>query len=375
MKITLNPISIKELYSGYENDGEDGVVALNGNLNIRPKFQREFIYNEKEQKAVIDSIMKNFPLNTMYWVDNNNGTYEVLDGQQRTLSICEFLEGNFPITINGKEMYIHNIRRIMPNVYEQILDYKLFVYHCNGTKEEQLDWFTTINIAGKQLSEQELRNINYVGDWLTDAKRYFSKTGGAAYQIGAKYVKGEFNRQEVLEKVIKWFTNADIPKEKNEKICEYMAKNQFNKDAKELWNYFVKVIDWVKELFPNYRKEMKGIEWGFFYNKYKDKTFNPDELEEEIVRLLMDDDVKTVQGIYKYLFEKNEKFLNLRSFDRSDALSVYHLQKGICPICGQAFSFDEMEADHKIPWSKGGKTNKENCQMLCRHCNRTKSAF
>ena len=375
MEIVLNPIKIKDLYIGYENDGEDGVTALNGRLNIRPKFQREFIYNDKEQKAVIDSIIKNFPLNTMYWVDNNNETYEVLDGQQRTISICEFLEGNFPITLNGKEMYIHNIRRIMPNVYEQILNYELLIYHCRGTKEEQLNWFTTINIAGKQLTTQELRNMNYVGNWLTDAKRYFSKTCGAAYQIGSKYIKGEFNRQEVLERVIKWYVGAEVKKEENEKICEYMAQHQADNNANELWEYFNKVIDWVKELFPVYRKEMKTIEWGFYYNKYKKYQYDSDKLEEEIVSLLVDDDVKTIAGIYKYIFERNEKYLNLRSFDRSDALAVYHLQKGVCPICGDSFNFEQMEADHIIPWSKGGKTTRENCQLLCRHCNRTKSKY
>lgn len=377
MKIELTKIFIRDLIDGYENNDEEGVVAYHGLLNVRPKYQREFIYNEKEQKAVIDTVLHGFPLNTMYWVKNSDGTFEVLDGQQRTLSICEYAEHNFYYNLDGKDMLLINIKRAYPEMYERFMNYELLVYICEGTKEEQLKWFTTINIAGKALTNQELRNINYTGSWLTSAKSYFSKTNCPAAQIasvkGSALVSGEYNRQDVLEQVLCWITDTRNTKDMNT-VCQYMAKHQDDENANELWQYFSDVIDWVKELFPNYRAQMKGIDWGFLYNDYHENEYDPDELEAKIEELLANEEVTKQKGIYQYLFDNDEKHLSIRKFPDAIRNRVYARQKGICPICGEKFSINKMEADHIIPWSKGGKTIESNCQMLCKQCNKDKSS-
>lgn len=379
MKIELTHITIRELIDGYENsfNVNEDVVAYGGRLNVRPAFQREFVYKEKQQKAVIDTVLKGFPLNTMYWVKNNDGTFGVLDGQQRTLSICEFAEGNFFFNINGNDMTITNIRRTYPELYERFMNYELLVYICEGTKEEQLGWFTTINIAGEKLYDQELRNINYTGPWLTSAKKYFSKTNCPAAQIamekGSALISGECIRQEILELALRWITDSRDSKDAT-KVCQYMALHQDDKDASELWNYFSAVIDWVKELFPNYHKEMKGIDWGFLYNDYHMNDYDPDELDEIINELYANEDVTKLKGVYSYVFDGDERHLSIRKFDDRIRNRVYAKQKGICPICGEHFVITKMEADHIIPWSKGGKTVEANCQMLCKACNRDKSS-
>ena len=377
MIIELTKVTIRDLIEGYENNDEDGVVAYNGNLNVRPKYQREFVYNDKEQVAVIDTVLKGYPLNVMYWVDNGDGTYEVLDGQQRTLSICEYAEGNFAYVFNGTEMYLHNIRRAYPEVYEKFMNYELLVYRCKGTKEEQLGWFTTINIAGKELTAQELRNINYTGEWLTNAKKYFSKTNCAAAQIAQQksqsYIGGTPNRQEILELVLRWITNSEDKKD-NSKICDYMATHQADPNANELWEYFNNVLNWIKTLFPEYTKEMKRDDWGFLYNAYHEEEYDPDELSEIIHNLYADEDITAKKGIYPYLFDNNEKHLSIRKFKEADRATAYHKQKGICPKCNGHFTLDKMEADHIVPWSKGGRTILANLQMLCKKCNKDKSS-
>lgn len=377
MNITLTKVTVAELIDGYENNAEEGVVAYTGRLNVRPKYQREFIYNEKQQKAVIDTVLKGFPLNTMYWVKNSDGTFEVLDGQQRTLSICEFAEGNFFFKIGDNDMTIHNIRRIYPELYKNFMDYELLIYICEGTKDEQLNWFTTINIAGEALTAQELRNINYTGEWLTSAKKYFSKTNCPAAMIamekGTAYVSGTPIRQDILERVLMWITDTRDSKDMS-KVCQYMAQHQNDKNANELWEYFSSVIDWVKELFPNYRKEMKGVDWGFLYNDYHDIEYDPDELEEIIEALYANEDVTKQKGIYYYVFDEDETHLSIRKFPEAVRNRVYTKQRGVCPICGEHFSLSKMEADHIIPWSKGGRTIESNCQMLCKSCNKDKSS-
>ena len=189
MKIELKEISIREVSNGYKNDNEEGVVGFGGRLNIRPKYQREFVYKDKKRDDVIDTVKKQFPLNVMYWVKNEDATYEVLDGQQRTVSICEYVAGSFSFNA----MYFNNLTNVEQN---QILDYKLMIYFCEGNDKEKLDWFKTINIAGEKLTDQELRNAIYTGTWLTDAKKYFSKTGCAAYGIGNDYMTGSPIRQD-----------------------------------------------------------------------------------------------------------------------------------------------------------------------------------
>ncbi len=358
MKIELKEITIREVANGYLNDNEEGVVGFGGKLNIRPKYQREFVYKDKQRDAVIETVKKQFPLNVMYWVKNANGTYEVLDGQQRTISICEYVAGTFSLNA----MYVHNLTDVEKDA---ILDYKLMIYFCEGNDKEKLDWFKTINIAGEKLADQELRNAIYTGTWLTNAKKYFSKTNCPAYGIGNDYLTGSPIRQDYLETAISWLSDDNIE--------EYMAKNQHEPNANELWLYFSALISWIKVVFPKYRKEMKGINYGFLYNNYKDKKFDAKKLEEEITELMQDEDVTKKSGIYEYVITRTEKYLSIRAFTDKQKREAYERQKGICAKSKVAFELNEMEADHIKPWHEGGKTTAENCQMLSKHENRIKS--
>jgi len=358
MKIELHEVSIKEISEGYVNDDEEGVVGYKGKLNIRPKYQREFVYKDKQRDAVIETIRKNFPLNVMYWVKNEEGTFEVMDGQQRTISFCEYVAGKFSLNFQ----YFHNLEE---DEKGQILNYKLMVYFCEGTDKEKLDWFKTINIAGEKLYDQELRNAIYTGTWLSDAKRHFSKSGCPAYNLASDYMKGSSIRQDYLETAIDWISNGEIEK--------YMADNQHEPNANELWLYFQSVINWVKATFPKYRKEMKGIQWGILYNEFKDKKLDSKKLEKEITELMLDEDVTKKSGIYQYVLTRNEKYLSIRAFTDKQKREAYERQKGICPKCKKHFEIEETEADHITPWHEGGKTTSENCQMLCKEDNRTKS--
>lgn len=358
MKIELNEISIREVAENYVDNAEDGVVGYNGKLNIRPKYQREFVYDEKQRNAVIDTIRKGFPLNVMYWVKNEDGTYEVLDGQQRTISFCQYINGDFSIDNRA----FHNLTKTEQDL---ILDYKLMIYFCEGNDKEKLDWFKIINIAGEKLTDQELRNAVYTGPWLTNAKLHFSKTSCAAYLLAKDYVNGSPIRQEYLETALSWINNGNVE--------EYMSIHQHDPNANELWTYFRNVIEWVKLTFTNYRKEMKGINWGVLYNQFKTNTYDTEKLEQEIQTLMIDDDVTNKKGIYFYVLTRNEKYLNIRTFTENQKRSAYEKQNGICKNCGKHFDIKEMEADHITPWHAGGKTSVDNCQMLCKDCNRRKS--
>lgn len=367
MKIELHEIKIRDVVNGYVDSQENGVVGYGGKLNIRPAFQREFVYKEKQRNAVIETVVKGFPLNVMYWVEDENGNYELLDGQQRTISICQYINGDF--SLNSRAF--HNLTETEKN---QILDYPLMIYICNGNDKEKLDWFKIINIAGVQLKEQELRNAIYTGEWLSDAKRYFSKNGCVAYLLANKYLNGEVNRQDYLETVLSWISARE-----GIKLEDYMSIHQHDSHATPLWQYFQSVINWVQTIFPKYRKEMKGLAWGLMYNTYGDKIYNPQELEAKIVKLMQDDDVTKRSGIYEYLLSGNEKHLNIRAYTDNEKRQVYERQGGICPYCVAEhrekthYELEEMEADHITPWCEGGKTNVDNCQMLCKEHNRRKS--
>lgn len=358
MKIELKEIAIREVADGYINNQEEGVLGYSGKLNIRPKYQREFVYKDKQREAVIETIRKSFPLNVMYWVKNDGGDYEVLDGQQRTISFCDYINGDFSI----ENRYFHNLEI---NEKEQILDYKLMIYVCEGNDKEKLDWFKIINIAGEKLTDQELRNAIYTGEWLTDAKKYFSKTGCPAYNIANDYLSGSAIRQDYLETAIDWISDGEIE--------EYMAQHQHDSDSNELRLYFKKVIDWVQAIFPNYRKEMKGINWGVLYNSFEKAKLDAKLLEKEVVRLMQDEDVSKKSGIYAYLLDGQEKHLSIRAFTDKMKRETYERQKGVCIKCKKTFEFTEMEADHITPWHSGGRTTSDNCQMLCKDCNRRKS--
>ena len=333
-------------------------MGFDGKLDIRPPYQREYVYTGKQREAVIDTLTKNYPLNVMYWAVKDNGDFEVVDGQQRTISICQFVNNDF--SVDG--LTFHNLP---DDKQQEILNYKLMVYFCSGKDSEKLEWFKTINIAGEKLTDQELLNAVYTGIWLSDAKRYFSKTSCSAFGIGKDYLTGSPIRQDYLEKVISWISEGEI---KN-----YMSKNQHKPNANELWLYFQNVINWVKIVFPKYRKEMKGLDWGLFYNKFKDGEFDSAKLEIEITKLMQDEDVSKKSGIYEYLLTDNEKYLNVRAFDDKMKREAYERQAGICAKSGKFFELKDMEADHITPWHEGGKTNSQNCQMLCKEENRRKS--
>lgn len=358
MKIELKEITVRELTAGFQDNAEAGVAGYGGKLDIRPPYQREFIYKDKQRDAVINTIQNDFPLNVMYWAVREDGNFEVIDGQQRTISVCQYVNGDFSF----KNLYFHNLT---DDKQKQILKYKLTVYLCSGTDSERLDWFRTINIAGEKLTDQELRNAVYAGPWTADAKRYFSKTGCAAYGLASDYVSGSPIRQDFLETAIDWISKG--------KIEDYMSKHQHDPQAGALWRYFQDVISWVKTIFPIYRKEMKGVAWGSLYNIYKDKVYDPKKLEKKILALIDDDEVQSVKGIYAYLLTGDERTLNLRQFDEKTKRKVYERQKGVCVKCKTHFDFAGMEADHIKPWHEGGKTEEKNCQLLCKDDNRRKS--
>ncbi len=358
MKIELHEISIREITENYIDNAENGVTGFNGKLNIRPKYQREFVYKDKQRNAVIETIVKGFPLNVMYWVKNSDDAFEVLDGQQRTISFCQYVNGDF--SINSRAF-----QNLTITEQQQILDYKVMVYFCEGNDKEKLDWFKIINIAGEKLTDQELRNAVYTGPWLSDAKLKFSKSNCAAYLHGNKYLNGDPIRQDYLETALKWINNGNI--------CDYMSTHQHDPNANELFFYFRSVIDWVENTFIKYRKEMKGADWGFLYNQYKDIIVDTTALEKEIAALMADDDVTSKKGIYPYVLTRQEKYLSVRAFDNRMKRTAYEKQNGICKKCGKHFELEQMEADHITPWSQGGKTLAENCQMLCKDCNRKKS--
>ncbi|MBO5615042.1 MAG: DUF262 domain-containing protein [Prevotella sp.] len=363
MDIKLHEISVRDLVRGYKDSAEEGVVAYDGKLDVRPKYQREFVYSGSQRDAVIDTVRKNFPLNVMYWAVNDDGTFEVLDGQQRTISICQYVSGDFSIN----EKYFHTLA---DDEQEQILNYKMTIYFCKGTDSEKLAWFKTINIAGEKLSDQELRNAVYTGEWLTDAKKHFSKSGCVAQTIAEKYHSKKVNRQELLELALKW-----ISAKNKISIEQYMADHQKDSNANELWLYFQNVISWVKTIFPKYRREMKVQPWGVMYNNFGDDTsLDTKKINDEIDRLMVDDDVTNRVGIYQYVLDRKENHLQIREFEARDRRAAYERQKGICPGCNKHFEIEDMHADHITPWSKGGKTTADNCQMLCADCNRKKGA-
>lgn len=365
MKIDLHRISIRDVIDDYKDSQEEGVTAFGGKLDIRPKYQREFVYKEKQRDAVIETIKNAFPLNVMYWMIREDGGYEVLDGQQRTISIGQFVTGEFSIEWDGKPRYFHNLTKEEQNI---ILNYELMVYFCEGTDKERLDWFRIINIAGEKLTDQEIRNAVYTGPWLSDAKLKFSKSNCVAYLLandGGQLVDGSPIRQAYLETVLSWINNG--------KIEEYMAKHQHDKDSEKLWQYFQNVIEWTRRAFPNYRREMNNVAWGELYNKFKDKKLDAKKLEKEVGQLMQDEDVTKKSGIYDYVLTGNERSLSIRAFNDKMKREAYERQKGICPKCQKHFKIEEMEADHIKPWSKGGPTTAENCKMLCQKDNRLKS--
>ena len=371
MKITPVLIKVKDIFKSFVDNNDEGVFAYSGRLTVRPPYQREFVYSLEQSESVIHTVLKGFPLNVMYWVKTGDDSYEILDGQQRTLSLMKYLSHQFPITLEGKKYYWDSLP---DDKYEKIINYELMIYVCDGDESEKLEWFKVVNIAGEKLTEQELRNSVYTGKWLSDAKRHFSKRNCAAKGLSDKYIKGDPNRQELLEKALKGICEYQNIKE----ITEYMSLHRMDADADELWQYFQDVIHWIEKIFPVYYSDMKGIDWCHLYNIYGINKYNSSDMITETKRLHEDEDVQNTKGIYEFLLSREidpyaGRLLNLRAFGKRDKMDAYSRQSGLCAICGQHFEFDEMEGDHIKPWSKGGQTIPENCQMLCRDCNSKKT--
>lgn len=383
MEIKRKSIKVRDLVEGYVNDSEydieKGVYAYGGKLCVRPSFQRSFVYNKEQENAVINTVLNGFPLNIMYWVENEDGTYDCIDGQQRTISLCNFADGtssfNAPWLNENKKTYVLNLEKF--GISEKFYDYELEVYICKGTKLEQLDWFKTINIAGEKLYPQELRNASYVSPWLTDAKKYFSKASAQsnakcpAERIGGEYTNKNANRQEILEQVISWAIGSN----NEEDICAYMADHMNDENAKELWDYFNNVIDWIKELFPGtYDKGMKTVNWGVLYNNYHDEDLDPEEICDTFNKLIEFKSTKeldvSVAKIIECCITKDEKLLKPRAFSDVQKTAMYNKQEGICPICGQHYRKPDMQAHHIIPWYDNGITEISNGVLLCNDCHK-----
>ncbi len=368
MKIELKSIRIAELIDGYSNDPDTGVKGYCGKLDIRPPYQREFRYDVKQQQAVVDTILKGFPLNIMYWSVGEDGNFEMIDGQQRTLSICEFRTHGFNIEDPDRgTLYFSTLTK---DEQEKFLNYELTVYFCEGTDKEKLDWFRVINIAGEKLLDQELLNAVYTGPFVSDARRHFSKNGCPAYKLGADYLNGNAIEQAYLSTILKWAARHDGIA----KVDEYMALHQFDPNANKLWAYFVAIITWVRSTFPKYRREMKGLDWGAMYDEFHENTYDIVALEKQIHDLMEDDEIMKKAGIYRYVLSGDLRDLSFRTFDKKQKREAYERQKGICVHCHKHFELEEMEADHITPWKEGGTTVADNCQMLCRNCNRIKGA-
>ena len=366
MEIDPQQIKIEDLVAGYKDSGDEGVVAWGGKLDVRPPYQREFVYDREDAEAVIHSILKGYPLNILYWVDREKEVdgkrYEVLDGQQRILSICQFYNEEY--SIDGGETIFGNLKK---NQKEDFLQYELTVYFCKGPESEKLEWFKIVNMSGKELNPQELRNAVYTGEWLADAKRKFSKTGGWAYELGKNYVNGIAKKQDYLQTAIEW-----IAGEGDKNIRIYMSKHQSKSHATALSKHFESVISWVRSTFTGYRKEMKGLDWGRLYEEHKDRDLDPNKLEGRIKNLLKNenDELKSTKGIWEYVLTDDKRLLDIRTFNNTERRALYERQNGECLGCKEEFKIEEMDADHIEPWSEGGATRMENARMLCKSCNR-----
>jgi len=376
---TVNDICKGFVYNEYEGKG---LYGLSGKLVIQPEYQRNYIYADgKKDVAVIESLLKGYPLGLIYFVKVDDDKYEVLDGQQRITSFGRFKTGKFPIIDdNGMQQYFDGLD---PDLQNKILDSKLTIYICEGDEPEIKAWFKTINIAGVPLNNQELLNAIYSGPFVTAAKEEFSNSNNANIQKWSAYIKGEVNRQQYLETALMWVSKGNID--------AYMSSHRKDDNIKELKSYFNSVIDWISSVFSDVESSMRGLPWGELYEKYHKNSYNPSEVHEKLQELLSDESVTDKKGIYEYILDgcKNPKFLNIRIFDDRTKKSVYAKQtaeakeKNVsnCPYCAMSdnqammkrlWKYAEMEADHVTAWSKGGSTSVENCQMLCKTHNASK---
>lgn len=375
-------ITIQALCDGFvynELEGK-GLFGLSGKLTIQPEYQRNYIYADgKKDVAVIESILKGYPLGLIYFNQTDEDRYEVLDGQQRITSIGRFLTKKFAIMEDGKPLYFDSLPI---EQQEKILNTKMLIYICKGTEKEIKEWFKTINIAGIPLNEQELLNAVFSGEFVTLAKAEFSNSQNAQIQKWSAYINGSALRQDFLAKALEWVSKGNI--------SDYMSQHRHDNNINELKLYFNTVINWVSNVFNDVEKEMKGLEWGRLYETYKNTPYNPEKVSEQVKNLYSDPYVKNKKGIFEYVLggRLDKKLLDIRIFDDVTKRKVYEEQtrqakeKGIsnCPYCAMSdnanktriYKNDEMDADHVTAWSKGGETDIKNCEMLCKPHNRSK---
>lgn len=366
----LRAKTVRELVDGfYEDDLTGYVEGFGGKLDIRPAYQRAYVYSRKAAQAVIETILNGAPLSNMYWVDLGNGNYELLDGQQRSISICQFVHGYYTIRIDGSDCYFKNLA---DDQKKQILNYKLQVYEIKGKQSEVIRWFRVINQPNSPLTHQEIRNSIYTGTWLSDAKNYFSRPGGGADNRFSYLTGGVANRQEILEIALTWIAGE-------EGITDYMGQHQDDADASHLINYFEDVCKWIEKVTGGDDEPARvklGKVWGELYNAYaKDFVIDREKIDAEIDRLCRDAEVnEKPKGFYPYIISGDVRHLTQRQFKRSDKERKFREQGGVCPVCGGKFTLKEMEADHVKPYTDGGLTVYDNLQMLCMDCNRRKGS-
>lgn len=377
MDVRPFPIKIRDLIEGYREDQRSGeVTAYGGMLDVRPKYQREFVYDQKDAEAVIDTVLKGFPLNSMYWCKRADGTYEVMDGQQRTISICRFATNpaySVKLPAPGGGANAVNYPNLFDDVRERFLDYELMVFVCDGVESEKMAWFQTINIAGKKLTDQEIRNAIYASDWLTDAKSMFSRQGCVIDRKYGKFLSGRRERQEYLQTALEWAAARDSIGG-SDPVATYMQRHRGDADASDLLHYFESVFDWVFKTFgTKHQKEMRKVEWGLLYNAHKVERLDPPSIQAEVDSLMANPEIERKQGVFEYILTQNERVLHLRDFPESDKKTMYEAQEHKCKLCGKRCdSMSDMQADHIVPWHKGGRTELSNGRMLCVDCNLTK---
>lgn len=384
MKTTLKTsITVKDICEGFvynELEGK-GLFGLSGKLTIQPEYQRNYIYAEEgKEGAVIESIIKEYPIGLIYFNKIGEDKFEVLDGQQRITSLGRFVTDKFAIKDeNGMEQYFSGIAA---NKQAKILNTKLLIYECRGEESEIKEWFTTVNIAGVPLNNQELLNAVYSGPFVTLGKEEFSNSQNANIQKWSAYISGSANRQDFWECALDWISKGNIG--------DYMSIHRYEKNITELKKYFNSVINWVSGVFIDAESEMRGLEWGRFYEEYHKKAYNPAKVSAEARKLYGDPYIKNRKGIFEYILggSIDTKLLEVRFFDEAIKRSTYEAQttqakkkgESNCPLCAvghdankdKIWSFGEMDADHVAAWSRGGKTSIKNCQMLCKTHNRAK---
>ena len=379
----LTDVTVEDICKGFqysELEGK-GLFGWGGQLVIQPEYQRNYIYADgKRDVAVVDSLLKGYPIGLLYFVKTANGKYEVLDGQQRIKSVGLFLTDQFAYP--DPDGHERNFSSLSADKKALLLKTRLTIYVCTGEESEIKEWFKTINIAGIPLNEQELLNAIYSGPFVTAAKEEFSNSMKPLLQKWKAYVKGNEKRQEILSEALRWVSHGDVD--------GYMARHRFDADILELSTYFRTVIDWAGTVFKGVEDEMCGLDWGRLYETYHANAYDPDVVWARVKALFTDEYVRNRKGIFEYVLggEKDPRLLDVRVFDAKEAKVVYAKQtavaekKGIsnCPLCSlgrdanakRIWKFNEMDADHVTPWSKGGATDIKNCQMLCKTHNRAK---